>query len=778
MRRLLVLTTAVLAALAAAPSVFGAPDERVRTIDLVRTGARTFESPGNARFTLAGVQWRGPGSVRFRTRSSEGRWTAWHAAAPEAEDGPDTRSPENRAKGWQLGNPWWVGDSDRIQARVTGKVSALRAHLVWSPETRIPLRLPSATSVPAIVPRSTWGADEKIRRGPPSYAADVRFAIVHHTAGKNGYSRAEAAAIVKGIQLFHVRGNGWNDIGYNFLVDRFGTIYEGRHGGVDRNVVGAHALGFNTGSVGIALLGTYEDTTPSAAAQDAIARLVAWRLDLAHVDPTAFLTFVSGGSDRYASGIPVLLNGVSGHRDTGFTACPGDVLYGRLGTIASAARSLGGLKIFEPRATVTGTAIRIRARLSQPQAWAVAIKSSAGAEVARGAGTGTAVDWTWDSAGAPAGSYGWAVSAGSALPASGALRAGGGSLPLAIEALAAEPEAISPNGDGQADTTTLTYRINSSANVTVEVTDAVGGFVATVVDRVWTGAGQHTVELDGTGLADGTYNVVVTARTASGIAVQRVVPLHVNRMLGLVSVAPLAFSPNGDGRRDRLTLTFALTAPGDVRIRIEREGRWVASPLIASYPVGTQRFVWDGLRAVGAIRDGEYTAVVEASSPTGAISFGVPFAADSTAPRVRILPGAGLKVVVSEPAVLAFVVDGRSLKREVKRAGVVRIPSAGPAVRVRVVAWDAAGNTSGRWCGFGAASRGKAVSRLAACRHPPSPSGRTSSSRSFPIATRFSSSTRSRSSSPAGAWWRGGTSTPTTGGSRGTSPSVPSCPAC
>ena len=145
---------------------------------------------------------------------------------------------------------------------------------------------------PPIVPRTSWGADERIRRGPPSYAADVRFAVVHHTAGKNAYSRSEAPAIVRGIQLFHVKGNGWNDIGYNFLVDRFGTIYEGRYGGVDRNVIGAHAMGFNTGSVGIALLGTYENSAPSAAAEDAIARIIAWRLDVAHVDPTAFLTFI------------------------------------------------------------------------------------------------------------------------------------------------------------------------------------------------------------------------------------------------------------------------------------------------------------------------------------------------------------------------------------------------------------------------------------------------------------------------------------------------------
>ena len=104
---------------------------------------------------------------------------------------------------------------------------------------------------------------------------------------------------MRGIQLYHVRGNGWNDIGYNFLVDRFGTIYEGRYGGIDRNVVGAHALGFDTGSVGVALLGTYGDTKPSAAAQDALARLLAWRLDLAHVDPPRSVTVVSGGSERY-----------------------------------------------------------------------------------------------------------------------------------------------------------------------------------------------------------------------------------------------------------------------------------------------------------------------------------------------------------------------------------------------------------------------------------------------------------------------------------------------
>jgi hypothetical protein len=176
--------------------------------------------------------------------------------------------------------------------------------------------------------------------------------------------------------------------------------------------------------------------------------------------------------------------------------------------------------------------------------------------------------------------------------------------------------------------------------------------------------------------------------------VQKLLPLSVNRTLGAVTVAPVAFSPNGDGRKDALRMRFTLAAPATVRIRIERDGRWVASPLAASYVAGTQSFVWDGMRASGRVRDGEYRAVVEAVGGVGPISFGVPFVADTAAPRVRILPGKRLRVDVSEPALLTFLIDGRPLKREVARPGTVRIPWRGPAARVRVVAWDAAGNFS------------------------------------------------------------------------------------
>ena len=697
MRRLL-LTLAVLVGCStvAAPTAIGAAPASVTTVELETGGDRRAARAEAKRFTLAGIHWRGRGRVAFRTRSLKGDWSAWRPAAPEDEDGPDPGSIETRARaGWRIGNPWWVGPSDRIEVRTTGRVARVRAHLVRSIETRVPYRIPTATVTPPIVPRLSWGADESIRRAAPSFADQVRFSIVHHTAGRNDYSRGEAAAIVKGIQLYHVQGNGWNDIGYNFLVDRFGTIYEGRFGGSERNVVGAHAQGFNTGSVGIALLGTYGSTAPSRAAQEAIAELVSWRLDLAHVDPTAALTFVSGGSNRFPSGVPVLLRGVSGHRDTGFTECPGNLLYALLNSLGTSAAQIGLPKIYEPRVESGEGFVRVRARLSSSQPWVAAVTDAGKAEVARGTGTGTTVDWTWDSTLVPAGRYTWSIRSGSARPATGPLRVGAVSVPLAIQAIAATPTAITPNGDGQGDAAVLSYRLTAPASVTVEVVDAAGVTAAAVLDRAWTRPGEHTVTVDGASLSDGTYSVLVRARTPAGLEVEKSTPLSVSRALGLVSVTPSLFSPNGDDRNDRLQIGFSLTVAADVSIRILRDSRWVASPHAATYEAGAYSFEWNGARAVGRLRDGTYSAVVEVTdAAVGAISAAVPFTSDTTAPRVRLLPARGIRAAVSEPAVLYLTIDGARREREVKRAGVVRIPWNGAARRVRIVARDAAGNTS------------------------------------------------------------------------------------
>jgi hypothetical protein len=148
----------------------------------------------------------------------------------------------------------------------------------------------------------------------------------------NDYGPGDSASIVLAICRYHRNSNGWNDIGYNFLVDKYGTIFEGRAGGIDQPVIGAQAQGWNTASTGIANLGTYDTTPASAAAMQAMAGLLAWKLPLSGAAVAGQVTVTSrGGADnRYPSGTPVTFERISGHRDGDRTDCPGDALYAQL----------------------------------------------------------------------------------------------------------------------------------------------------------------------------------------------------------------------------------------------------------------------------------------------------------------------------------------------------------------------------------------------------------------------------------------------------------------
>ncbi len=198
---------------------------------------------------------------------------------------------------------------------------------------------PAAPAAPAIVSRADWGADESLVADPPSYLDTVDAVFVHHTAGTNDYDCADSAAIVRGILTYHVETNGWNDIGYNFFVDKCGTVFEGRAGGVDKPVRGAHTYGFNGYSAGVSLLGDYENGgTPTAAAKQAIADLSAWKLGLHGVDPEAKVTLTAAGDTGvYDTGEQATLNTISGHRDGYATLCPGAALYSALPEIRGAA---------------------------------------------------------------------------------------------------------------------------------------------------------------------------------------------------------------------------------------------------------------------------------------------------------------------------------------------------------------------------------------------------------------------------------------------------------
>jgi len=210
----------------------------------------------------------------------------------------------------------------------------------------------AATVHPAIITRAQWGANEKLRNCGPYYSGPgVKMAFVHHTANPNSYSPSQSDDLIRAIYWYHTQALGWCDIAYNFLVDRFGRIFEGRYGGMTLPVLPGATKGFNTGSVAVSALGTFSTATPPPVMVAAIERLLAWRLDVAHVPPIGTVWMYSRGSTggKYPEGKWVMFNRIAGHLDAGFTSCPGSRLYALLGSIRRIAYNTGLPKIFLPK---------------------------------------------------------------------------------------------------------------------------------------------------------------------------------------------------------------------------------------------------------------------------------------------------------------------------------------------------------------------------------------------------------------------------------------------
>jgi SpoIID/LytB domain protein len=287
-------------------------------------------------FRMVGVTWaQGPATgvtVELRTRT-DGTWTDWTKLEndPSGEDGlPGTE-------------PWWVGDADGVAARVTstsGTPQDVRIATIDPGEdtgaavtgaglsrvtngvatatTAAVEGSPSYTPMPTIITRAAWGASAGTPCDTPAAGDRTRGVVVHHTAGTNSYTAAESAAIVRATQAFHVKSRKWCDLGYNFLVDKYGQIFEGRRGGMDRAIRAAHSgnLAVNTYTMGVSMMGNYDLVKPTAALKDSMVKLIGWRMG------TNFLkakgTYSLGGKT---------LNMIAGHRDVLSTACPGRYGY-------------------------------------------------------------------------------------------------------------------------------------------------------------------------------------------------------------------------------------------------------------------------------------------------------------------------------------------------------------------------------------------------------------------------------------------------------------------
>jgi hypothetical protein len=233
-------------------------------------------------------------------------------------------------------------------ARPTAALAQLMTSRPPATVSRLPLvrsGLQAGPGQPPIVARRAWALGGAHPKVAPSYGS-VKLAFVHHTENPDGYSAAEVPAMLRSIFAFHRYTHGWNDIGYNFVVDRFGRIFEARAGGVDEPVIGAHAGGYNAYSTGIAVLGTYGSQRISPAARTALEHLLAWKLSLhgAPLEGRVTVRVTPGGAvySRYPANTPVSLPRVAGHRDGDSTDCPGNALYGELQALRSAAVRLAG----------------------------------------------------------------------------------------------------------------------------------------------------------------------------------------------------------------------------------------------------------------------------------------------------------------------------------------------------------------------------------------------------------------------------------------------------
>jgi hypothetical protein len=395
-----------------------------------RTWTRREEACAPIRFTMVGFTWRQEGPVPVPARLAWGPGGSFGTPVrlvADPDEGPDLGSPDDSGI---VGTPLqWTGEAECVRLRLRLEADHLyddlRAVFINTSGTATdpsPLALMGSalarvwglaapepaegmTAKPGVITRKEWGAVESWRfrycDGEPDYAPKLKMAYVHHTAGSNTYSKEQADDVVRGIYSYHVNSLHYCDIAYNFLVDRFGRIYEGRYGGMAKPVIGGHAMGFNTGSTGVAAMGDFSTVVPPRPVRKAYKRLLAWRLDIAHQPPTGFTTMTSGGgsNQKFDAGEKVRLRVISGHRDTGYTVCPGGELYGRLGMIRHGASARGGPKIWSPRQSKhqiePGQKVRWTADLSKKLHWTIRVTDAQEVQVRRFTGTGGKIDRTW-----------------------------------------------------------------------------------------------------------------------------------------------------------------------------------------------------------------------------------------------------------------------------------------------------------------------------------------------------------------------------------------------
>jgi hypothetical protein len=287
----------------------------------------------DASFDLVGLLWESgePEEVFVRVRDAAGAWSTWYELGQHP-------SPEDETRG---SDPIWARDSTGFQFAIDGNVSGVRVGLYEAPAQSGAAAVPqpglAATGPDGVHSRSEWDSGNDCRPdGEPFTFSDVQGIVVHHTVSAAS-SQADVPSAIDAICNFHVNGRGWSDIGYNAIVDPYGGIWEGRTGGLEAGISGAHSAGFNTLTQGVAMLGDYSSSTFPIAQENALVELLDWMTGWYFIDPDADVTLYSrSDGPKFDEGESVTLPSIMGHRDLGVTSCPGDAGYARLPAIRSA----------------------------------------------------------------------------------------------------------------------------------------------------------------------------------------------------------------------------------------------------------------------------------------------------------------------------------------------------------------------------------------------------------------------------------------------------------
>ena len=315
-------------------------------VTAARSGAVTPVQDVAGAVTVVGVTWP-QGAVtakdEFQIRTLSGTtWSQWQTLDADEADGPDAKEAATAVRGT---SPYVVTGASKYEVRTlttdptaptAASVQAVDPGTSGADSVRPPPgAAAAATAKPAIYTRAAWGANERLRRSAPSYGS-ISLGFVHHTVSANSYSAASVPAMIRGIYAYHVQSLGWSDIGYNFLVDRFGRTWEGRYGGVDRPVVGAQTMNYNAVSFGVSAIGNFDVAGVPQAMTNAFKRIIAWKLSLTNLPATGPVPSPRPPSWSSAT----YFNRISGHRDGFQTTCPGRYLYARLPEIRRGAAAL------------------------------------------------------------------------------------------------------------------------------------------------------------------------------------------------------------------------------------------------------------------------------------------------------------------------------------------------------------------------------------------------------------------------------------------------------